>query len=198
MTNRSAPRVAPSWREMDREPHRRTEMRRMCRPPSAGRRDVKERPAPSAARSTLPGPVLCPAGIRSTGRRPSSGSTGCGPAVLLVLLVVARPWRSSAGSRGRLDRRRGGVRHPGGGRRTARRSSSRTGRQTTATVRATGDHAGLTTTPIVTPTRTVDPNATPWNAASGRDQHSEGGTHHVELSPELAGSAGRPCDRRRF
>lgn len=37
-----------------------------------------------------------------------------------------------------------------------------------------------------TPTRTVDPNATPWNAQIGAGiNHTEGGTHYVGLSDEL-------------
>lgn len=41
-------------------------------------------------------------------------------------------------------------------------------------------------TPGITPTRTVDPNATPWNAAIGAGiNHTEGGTHYVGLSREL-------------
>lgn len=111
------------------------------------------------------------------------------PAVLLVLLVVASAMALSAGLVGgftgeeEVDQ-------------AAQAGADGTARQvllqdrtvtTTATVRELVITRNVTATPIVTPTRTVDPNATPWNAALGAGiNHTEGGTHHVELSPELA------------
>lgn len=44
-----------------------------------------------------------------------------------------------------------------------------------------------TSTLTLTPTRTVDPNSTPWNAAEGSGiYHTEGGTHYVGVSKEIA------------
>ncbi|HIH03397.1 MAG TPA: hypothetical protein HA263_05960 [Methanoregulaceae archaeon] len=43
-----------------------------------------------------------------------------------------------------------------------------------------------TATMNVTPTRTVDPNSTPWNGADGAGiYHTEGGTHYVGISGEI-------------
>ena len=117
------------------------------------------------------------------------------PAVLLVLLVVVVAMAFSGGLVGGGDVNT----TPAGGAATSgangtvqqvlNQSRNVSLQNTTEVVGARNNTSTRNTTATLnaTPTRTVDPNSTPWNAAIGAGiYHTEGGTHYVGPSNEIA------------
>ena len=115
------------------------------------------------------------------------------PAVIGVFLIVAMAAAFSMGAfGGQVEDTGSGSAATAGAEELATqavnisRNATLLNRTATPAAGANNTTALGTRTLNATPTRTVDPNATPWNAKEGSGiYHTEGGTHYVDASPEL-------------